>query len=179
MSLGACHSHLPSTHSLTPYLGEIAVKFEEDLATGRLESIRIQTQKLELRPATTEDIDAYDAIFGDTDNMALYLDGGRTREQTMSRLNMYATRWLGRGKYNDSPYPYSGFAIIYKDEVVGNIALGDGDVIRGKPNWLCHQSSLSPSGNRQRIDNGHCEGSSPPAFSERLSRQSARKKCRR
>lgn len=123
----AVSTTLPPTHQPNPYTGQIVVDFKEDGDTGRLESIRIKTDRLELRPATAEDIDAYDAIFGDAENMALYLGGGRTREQTIQRLNMYADRWFGQGKYEGTPYPYSGFAIVYEDQVVGNIALGNGD----------------------------------------------------
>ena len=123
----AISTTLPPTHQPNPYTGQIVVNIKENGDTGRLESIRIKTDRLELRPATPEDIDGYDAIFGDAQNMALYLGGGRTREQTIQRLNMYADRWFGRGKYEGTPYPYSGFAIVYEGQVVGNIALGNGD----------------------------------------------------
>lgn len=123
----AATTTLHSTHQPNPYTGQIAVHFEEDGQTGRLKSIRIKTDRLELRPATPEDIDAYDAIYGDAENMALYQGGRRSREQTIQCLNMYTDLWLGRGKYADTPYPYSGFAIVYKEQVVGNIVLGNGE----------------------------------------------------
>lgn len=118
---------LPPPHKPNPYTGQIVVNFEENMDNGRLESVRIKTDRLELRPPTAEDIDEYDAIFGDAENMALYLGNSRTREQTLQRINMYVDRWFGRGKYDGTPYPYSGFAIVFEDQVVGNIALGNGD----------------------------------------------------
>ncbi|MBS0653659.1 MAG: GNAT family N-acetyltransferase [Verrucomicrobia bacterium] len=118
---------LPLSHKPTPYRGLIVVNFEEDMVTGRLESIKIKTDHLELRPPKPEDIDAYDAIFGNAENMALYLGCTRTREQTVQRLKMYVDMWSGRGKYGGIPYPYSGFAIVYKGQVIGNIVLGNGE----------------------------------------------------
>ena len=116
-----------SVHMPNPYTGSIVVKFEEDLGTGKLESVTIKTDHLTMRPANAKDIEACDAIFGDEESMKLYLGGKRSHERTMQRLEMYATRWLGKGKYGGVPYPYSGFAVICEDKVIGSIVLRNGN----------------------------------------------------
>lgn len=117
---------LPPSHKPSPYTGKIEVDFKQNKTNGQLEA-SIKTEHLELRPTAMKDLKTYRTIFCNKKNMALYYGGALTQDQTTERVKEYVNKWQGLKEYAGKPCPYSGFSIIYQNEVVGHIALGEGN----------------------------------------------------